>query len=503
MSEDNSPHLSYDEIQALKDIEKILGKSIPKVDKIKWDELQWGGGIITKYNTGFLEEDSHIVGLCLHNNQLMRLPESIGNLKNLKQLELGRNLLIGLPESIGNLINLEILTILKNKITNLPDSIGNLKKLKDFNAGDNFLSSLPNTFCNLKELSFLKLYSNRIRKLPVCFGNLSNLKELNLDNNLLVNLPESIGDLKSVQEIRLWSNYIENLPESIGDLTSLRRLILGQNVIEELPDSMNKLKSLEILVLRNNKISKLPNSLNQLSSLRILDLRKNKFLNRPKLLDNFSDPKKFLLDDHLSKNTGINPKKLNMKKIGRFNVDSGEITVTDPAHGANPLATFQTPKGEWVAFVTFLNENAIDSLTDSSFTSNPSFTSVTDSNIESIFAMDTLYENSLFIPEKWDIGSVNCEFEQCGIYDKSMLPKSKQEYDTFIQDNYCLTIENNFGICQEKSAVVRPIFSGGTFPVFYYKNERGFVIAIWVIFKFNKIFDDFIKIKPSSETTRY
>lgn len=71
------------------------------------------------------------------------LPESIGNLVNLRSLEVSHNELTSLPESIGNLINLTSLHFGTNKLTSLPESIGNLRNLMGLYVSDNELTSLP------------------------------------------------------------------------------------------------------------------------------------------------------------------------------------------------------------------------------------------------------------------------------------------------------------------------------------------------------------------------
>ena len=47
---------------------------------------------------------------------MIELPKSIGELKNLKYLDLFNNEITKLPESIGELINLEDLNLSNNKI---------------------------------------------------------------------------------------------------------------------------------------------------------------------------------------------------------------------------------------------------------------------------------------------------------------------------------------------------------------------------------------------------
>jgi Leucine-rich repeat (LRR) protein len=58
------------------------------------------------------------------------LPESIGNLQNLKKLTLKGNQLEEVPESIGQLTELRTLDLSNNNLTSLPEEIGNCRNLK-------------------------------------------------------------------------------------------------------------------------------------------------------------------------------------------------------------------------------------------------------------------------------------------------------------------------------------------------------------------------------------
>ena len=63
-----------------------------------------------------------------------KLPESFIRLEALEELYLDSNQLECLPDAIGNLINLKELDILENKIAELPKSFIKLKQLEIFHA---------------------------------------------------------------------------------------------------------------------------------------------------------------------------------------------------------------------------------------------------------------------------------------------------------------------------------------------------------------------------------
>ena len=62
-------------------------------------------------------------------NGLESVPEDIGQLRNLEQLNLGFNKLTSLPFSFSKLHNLEVLDLRNNKFRSIPFFVGQLPKL--------------------------------------------------------------------------------------------------------------------------------------------------------------------------------------------------------------------------------------------------------------------------------------------------------------------------------------------------------------------------------------
>ncbi len=82
---------------------------------------------------------SHLTALNLnYNYDLTSLPLEIGNLIQLKRLNISRNRLKSLPHTIGNLTNLKYLYARYNHLTRLPRSVANLiPRLKDHDLSSN------------------------------------------------------------------------------------------------------------------------------------------------------------------------------------------------------------------------------------------------------------------------------------------------------------------------------------------------------------------------------
>jgi internalin A len=212
--------------------------------------------------------------LDLRSMQLTELPESIGQLKQLRELDLSwdysdekqKNQLTALPPSLGQLTQLTVLDLSSNQLTSLPDSLGQLTQLTSLNLSENQLTSLPPSL-----------------------GQLTQLTSLNLSENQLTSLPPSLGQLTQLQTLNLSYNQLTSLPDSLGQLTQLTSLNLSENQLTSLPDSLGQLTQLQTINISNCQITTLPNWLAQLTKLRRLDLSKNNLTTLPAWIDVFSE----------------------------------------------------------------------------------------------------------------------------------------------------------------------------------------------------------------------
>ena len=161
-------------------------------------------------------------------SKLIEVPDSIGNLKNLRELSFRTCVQIeSLPPSIGKLKNLEILDLTSMNILELPKEIGDLENLRvlDLSYVCYQLKSLPSSIGRLKKLEKLLLRRTFITHLPNEIGELSNLLVLRLDHcESLESLPPSLGQLSKLERLGvdikklLWSS------QEIGKLENLRWL---------------------------------------------------------------------------------------------------------------------------------------------------------------------------------------------------------------------------------------------------------------------------------------
>ncbi|MHA1274487.1 MAG: leucine-rich repeat domain-containing protein [Promethearchaeota archaeon] len=140
------------EADILGELESFTGKKFKPVNKIEQNT-----------EMGFTVINNFVTGIDLHNCGLRTLPEAIGNLKSLVNLDLRWNQLTTLPESIGKLKSLQKLDLSYNQLMTLLESIGDLSSLKELYLRSNQLRALPGSILNLSSLNTLYLKPN-----PLC-----------------------------------------------------------------------------------------------------------------------------------------------------------------------------------------------------------------------------------------------------------------------------------------------------------------------------------------------
>ncbi|NXV93537.1 LRCH1 protein, partial [Calonectris borealis] len=128
--------------------------------------------------------------LNLSRNQLSSLPACLCGLP-LKVLIASNNKLGSLPEEIGQLKQLMELDVSCNEITVLPQQIGQLKSLKELNVRRNYLEVLPQELVQLPLVKF-DFSCNKVLVIPICFRKMVQLQVLLLENNPLQSPPAQI-----------------------------------------------------------------------------------------------------------------------------------------------------------------------------------------------------------------------------------------------------------------------------------------------------------------------
>nr|GMD49439.1 putative disease resistance protein RGA3 [Ipomoea batatas]GME13786.1 putative disease resistance protein RGA3 [Ipomoea batatas] len=145
-------------------------------------------------------------------------PNLFNGLKSVRVLRLHDCWLQELPKKIGNFLHLR-----------LPDKIGDLSQLRYINLSWSKVEKLPDTICSLENLQTLVLQKcTGLSRLPKGIGNLINLRHLNIrDTYRLEMMPQGIAKLTqlcSLSEFKVGKEssklgYMEKLNQLKGELS--------------------------------------------------------------------------------------------------------------------------------------------------------------------------------------------------------------------------------------------------------------------------------------------
>lgn len=154
------------------------------------------------------------------------IPSSLGDLKNLVELNLGRNMLSGaIPSSLGDLEHLQKIDISQNRLHGeVPQSFSNLHSIISIDLSHNFFlwGELTKWLHGLPRLRDLNLFANQfwIRDISL-FNNFPRLGHANLSGNHIAGdlstIPDKISQYYS--ENNFYQSMIEGQVESLKNVS--------------------------------------------------------------------------------------------------------------------------------------------------------------------------------------------------------------------------------------------------------------------------------------------
>ncbi len=126
-----------------------------------------GNGIERIPSISVKDCQSSLTKLDLSDNFLEDVPESLGLLRNIRDLNLARNMLSRFPQAVALLENLEVLNLARNQITTVPEFISNCRSLRGLMLDCNRLRRLPRAVAAIPKLRFLNVANNDLVSLPL------------------------------------------------------------------------------------------------------------------------------------------------------------------------------------------------------------------------------------------------------------------------------------------------------------------------------------------------
>jgi len=146
-------------------------------------DLEQSFGVLSRLPIDFLN---------LKRNDIKTLPENIMDLKSIKDLNLSYNNLEGAQnfEFLAKLPKLYSLWLDHNKIKELPETIGELDQVRFLYIDHNELSQLPGTMKNMKKVWVIHGGYNKFKELPSVFTEIPGLFMVHMNNNQITMIPE-------------------------------------------------------------------------------------------------------------------------------------------------------------------------------------------------------------------------------------------------------------------------------------------------------------------------
>lgn len=215
-----------------------------------------------------------------------QIPESIGNMTSLIDLELSGNFITGhIPPEIGLLKNLQQLELYYNQqlAGTIPEEFGNLTELTDLDMSVNHLSGrIPESVLRLPKLRVLQLYNNSLTgEISSVIANSTTLTMLSLyDNSLTGEVPQDLGQSSPLVVLDLSENKLSGpLPAKVCSRGKLQYFLVLQNMFSGvLPETLARCTNLLRFRVSNNHLEgSIPEGILSLPHVSIIDLSYNSF----------------------------------------------------------------------------------------------------------------------------------------------------------------------------------------------------------------------------------
>ncbi|XP_062081276.1 putative disease resistance protein At3g14460 [Humulus lupulus] len=234
--------VEFDNFSRVKDLRTLL--ALPLRDTNPWQQTQLKLEIV-------LKDGGCLRSLSLSASCITDLPDSIGNLKHLRYLDVSRTKVKELPHSVCGLYNLETLLLSSCiNLTQLPTNMSKLINLRHLMTRGTPLKEMPPKICNMINLQ-------RLSDFVVCKNDGSRIKELGKLDNLHGRL--EISGLEHVREVRDVSEGILKNKKYLNKLILLWNGVADSSTKErEVLDALQPHVNLKVLKIRDYNGTSLP-----------------------------------------------------------------------------------------------------------------------------------------------------------------------------------------------------------------------------------------------------
>ncbi|KAM3876801.1 leucine-rich repeat-containing protein 28 [Diretmus argenteus] len=208
------------------------------------------------HETIFMAKQERHKNLFLNYRNLNHFPVELlkdDGLQFLERLYMKRNSLTTLPDNLAQkLPNLIELYLHSNNIVIIPEAIGNLAKLQSLDLSDNALQLLCPEIGRVRSLRHLRLSNNQLKCLPPEIGDLQDLETLDVSMNRLISLPDRLYRCLSLQYLTADHNQLSHIPRQLCQLHRLNQLSMAANRLTSLPLDLGRSRELQFVFVDNN-----------------------------------------------------------------------------------------------------------------------------------------------------------------------------------------------------------------------------------------------------------
>ncbi|XP_045176388.1 slit homolog 3 protein-like [Mercenaria mercenaria] len=258
-------------------------------------------------DSAFSMVTSMITYLNLKNNNLSEIPNVLGTLPNLENLDLRGNPIrsMAVPVTFAISKSIKSLSISLNLFSSWPKELhyfrllsrlvvdGFQEKRFPLNAltgiettltsleiSNSRLDRIPSVVCHLPHLRRLSYTSNPETKSPIfepCNRNVTSLVFLSVKGNNLTHFPDVFNTFVSLDYLDVGDNQIRTIDTDLIPLdNSLTHLNLSYNHLNRIPTAVNRFAALKSLYIAGNRITSLEdNDLSNLTHMSVFQLENN------------------------------------------------------------------------------------------------------------------------------------------------------------------------------------------------------------------------------------
>ncbi|WP_020537985.1 leucine-rich repeat domain-containing protein [Lewinella cohaerens] len=193
-----------------------------------------------------LAQPDKVYELKLRNTRSRSL-KRIGELKNLRVLDISGSWITEIPDEIQNCKYLRSIIANASRLEKISPAIGQLRELRNANFGYCNLRSIPRELGEVESLWSLGLGGNQLNDLPESISNLKNVMFFSIDKNRFTEFPNEVLGLESVVNLWMHGNDFKTASVELNNLPRMSHLLIDAHEIENINELKQSMLDVRII----------------------------------------------------------------------------------------------------------------------------------------------------------------------------------------------------------------------------------------------------------------